>query len=202
MFQFILLIVILALIFLYKRQENFQRFVLDSTMQDYSQKKPNIERLIPIQYTGGVQAFNRKQQMASGSFRDQQMAMLNSKGVCYQNHKHESCGYGSTNHLDPNDMNAMDKKLFKYNYQENMTNQDYVNWLWLYKDDSDKLPYEHLRNFDRIKNGQPLDFEQGVTPPPKGYEGRIEFGQYCNELFCEEPEPVNKTVMGYNFEEI
>lgn len=91
--------------------------------------------------------------------------------VCYQLHEHHSngknCTYGRTNYPDPSTMNAFDKKIFKSFYQDGMTLQDYVNWLHLHGQDGKKikLPYEHIKYYNEIKNGRPLKYRKGICPP-------------------------------------
>ena len=76
--------------------------------------------------------------------------------VCNKNHKHgkdSNCTYGLTNYADPKDMSPIDFKIFHLNYPNNMTLQDYINWLNCYIDKEDELPYNHLKNLEKIKNG-------------------------------------------------
>jgi hypothetical protein len=69
-----------------------------------------------------------------------------------------------------------------------MTLQDYINWLWLYEKESDKLCYEHNRNLTRLLNGQPLTYQAGVCPPKLNAEGSMTYsdgndvGRYFQEV--------------------
>lgn len=87
------------------------------------------------------------------------------ENICIKNHIHKGCNYGVTNYQDPKDMSYLDKELFKNSYPKNLTLQDYVNWLWLYKNNSKDLSKEHFNNFIKIKNGKILKYENGITPP-------------------------------------
>ena len=40
-----------------------------------------------------------------------------------------------------------------------MTLQDYINWLYCYMDKEDQLPYNHLRNLEKLKMGKELKEE-------------------------------------------
>jgi hypothetical protein len=93
---------------------------------------------------------------------------------CFKNHIHNkkgnfmNCTYGVTNYADPNDLSPIDYKIFKLNYPSNMTLQDYVNWLYCFLDKEDELPYNHLKNLEKLKMGKELKEEHGILPPP-GY---------------------------------
>jgi len=93
---------------------------------------------------------------------------------CFKNHIHNkkgnfmNCTYGVTNYADPNDLTPIDYKIFKLNYPPNMTLQDYVNWLYCFLDKEDELPYNHLKNLEKLKMGKELKEEHGILPPP-GY---------------------------------
>jgi hypothetical protein len=77
--------------------------------------------------------------------------------ICMENHQHIICKKGRMNYPDPKQMSPIDKKYFKYNYQSNFTIQDYINWLWQYLDTEDELPYIHLKNFLKLKNGNKIN---------------------------------------------
>lgn len=87
--------------------------------------------------------------------------------VCCLNHNHDNykCTYGPTNFPHPNNMNAIDRKVFKSYYQENMTLQDYVNWLYLMTDDESALSYEHYKFYNELKKGNKLNYIKGICPP-------------------------------------
>ena len=87
------------------------------------------------------------------------------------NNKEQS--YGRTNYPDPDTMNSFDKKIFKSFYQDGMTLQDYVNWLYLHAEDGKKikLPYEHMKYYTEIKNGRPLKYRKGICPPKAKADG-------------------------------
>ena len=92
----------------------------------------------------------------------------NSETICIINHKHieEDCTkYGACHYLHPNKMSNMDKHIFKTNYPKNMTLQDYINWLWLYINESDtksvkdNLTKEHLINLNKLKNKEEITYK-------------------------------------------
>jgi len=88
----------------------------------------------------------------------------NPEKVCFLNHNHveKNCrDYGACNHLHPSRMSKMDKHVFKTNYPKNMTLQDYVNWLWLHKNDGhrDRLTKDHLTNLEKLEKGDAITYQ-------------------------------------------
>ena len=92
-----------------------------------------------------------------------------SSHLCTKDHNHLKCNLGVMNYADPKDLSKMDFNIFKLNYPPNMTMQDYVHWLYCYKGEEHKLPYNHLKNLEKLKKGIELKEEKGVCPPP-GYD--------------------------------
>ena len=135
--------------------------------------------------------------------------------VCFKNHIHKkdgkdlNCTYGLTNYADPNDMSPIDYKIFNLNYPANMTLQDYVNWLYSFLNKEDQLPYNHLKNLEKLKQGKELFEEHGVLPPPSYYYPPLESKDYFNKMYNEVQEfniapPLNSNtgpMMGYNYNE-
>ena len=85
--------------------------------------------------------------------------------VCFENHNHNKCLYGRMNYPDPQLMSPIDHRYFKYNYQPNLTLQDYANWLWLYTDTEDELPYIHLKNLYKLRKDKKLEYQKDILPP-------------------------------------
>ena len=90
-----------------------------------------------------------------------------SNKTCCLKHNHDNykCTYGETNYPNPDTLNDTDRNIFKLNYQDNTTLQDYINWLYLYSDDESSLSYEHYKFYDRLKKGKPLIYIKGICPP-------------------------------------
>jgi hypothetical protein len=133
---------------------------------------------------------------------------------CPHHHEHtkdrksKECFYGVTNYADPRDMSPIDYNIFILNYPPNMTMQDYVNWLWCFKDKKDQLTYNHLRNLEKLELGKPLKYEEGVCPPPGYYHQPMNAEDYFEKLYNENTnefqiaESLNSTtaaMMPYNF---
>jgi hypothetical protein len=130
--------------------------------------------------------------------------------VCYKNHHHNKspdCTYGVTNFLDPKDMSPVDYKIFVLNYPKNMTLQDYINWLYCYINKEDQLPYNHLKNLEKLKLGIELKEEEGVLPPPGYYYPPMNSDDYFNKMYNETNEyniafPLNSVtgpMLAYNY---
>ena len=135
--------------------------------------------------------------------------------VCNQYHVHNKtgqntqCTYGSTNYADPNDMSEIDYKIFILNYPSNMTLQDYINWLYCFKDKKDQLPYNHLKNLEKMELGKELVAEEGILPPPGYYFPKMNAEDYFDKMYNDNNEfntapPLNSntaTMLGYNCDE-
>lgn len=65
------------------------------------------------------------------------------------------------NYADPKDMTEVERNAFKFGYPPNMTMQDYINWLYLFKDEPELLTLEHMINFQKLLNGRNIS-----SPPP------------------------------------
>lgn len=109
---------------------------------------------------------------------------LKSSHICYKNHKHNKCNLGVMNYADPKDMSSMDYNIFVLTYPSNMTLQDYIHWLWCYDGKEYQLTYNHLKNLQKLKNGEQLIEVKGVLPPP-GYEKQaLTSEEYFNKMYA------------------
>ena len=135
-----------------------------------------------------------------------------SEVVCSKDHKHEDggmglvCTYGPTNYQNPKDMNERDRMIFKGSYPENMTLQDYINWLWLYKNDNSGLTIDHRKNLESLKKGIPLKYSDKPTTkeaPPLTAENYFD-KMYSVAGSINWSTPLNmdtQGLMGYNYGE-
>ncbi len=106
--------------------------------------------------------------------------------ICFKDHCHQTCQHGETNYPDPHTMSPIDKRYFKYSYPGNFTLQDYINWLWQYKNTEEELPYEHLKNLNKLKRGIPLIPKKGVLPPPTKFYVEKDTASYFKKLYGDE----------------
>jgi len=135
--------------------------------------------------------------------------------VCIKNHIHQkdgstlNCTYGVTNYADPRDMSPIDLKIFNLNYPPNLTLQDYINWLYYFIDREEQLPYNHLKNLEKLKHGKELIQEDGVLPPPAYYYPTLNAESYFDKMYNEINEfksafPLNSNtgpMLGYNYKD-
>ena len=135
--------------------------------------------------------------------------------VCCKNHVHikngrnTNCTYGVTNYADPKDMSPIDLRIFNLNYPPNMTLQDYINWLYCYIGQEEQLPYNHLKNLEKLKMGKELVAEEGITPPPSYYFPAMNAKDYFDKMYNNTQEfniatPLNSTtgpMLGYNYKD-
>ena len=91
--------------------------------------------------------------------------------------------YGPTNYQDPNDMSQEQRLSFKYSYPNNMTLQDYVNWLMLYKDEPKNLSKEHVINLQKLLIGEKLEYIAGILPPSTKTSPPLTSKDYFNNLY-------------------
>lgn len=66
------------------------------------------------------------------------------------------CQFGPTNYKDPKDMTEHERKIFKYQFRNNFTLQDYKNWLMLYVNDAQHLRENHRDNLAKLLRGETL----------------------------------------------
>jgi hypothetical protein len=132
--------------------------------------------------------------------------------TCFKNHQHSKdrtsvgCSYGPTNYSDPHDMSSMDYNLFTLQYPQNMTLQDYVNWLYCFIGKENQLPYNHLRNLEKLKIGKKLVYEEGVLPPPGYHYPGLTAEDYFDKMYNNDNElniaaPLHSqtnAMLGYN----
>ena len=53
-------------------------------------------------------------------------------------------------------MSPDELKVFKSQYRDDFTETDYINWLLLYREDRQDLPYLHLENLHRLERGESI----------------------------------------------
>ena len=135
--------------------------------------------------------------------------------ICIKNHKHSkagndiNCTYGVTNYADPADMSPIDYKVFNLNYPPNLTLQDYINWLFCFINKEDDLPYNHLKNLEKLKANISLVEEEGILPPPSYYYPPKDANDYFDKMYNDINEfniagPLNSVtgpMLGYNCDE-
>lgn len=164
--------------------------------EGYSIKNKNIP--------SSVEAFNNQD---SHYILNNIIPDVKSQIICYKNHPHNKCLRGDMNYDDPYLMSPIDKRYFKYNYQPNLTLQDYINWLWIYDTSEEELPYIHMRNLQKLKNNIQLKYQEGILPPKSNIQIPKSTEEYFNKMYNSEldinnPLEVKKMIYdGYNYNE-
>lgn len=106
---------------------------------------------------------------------------LQKENNMYNNDKYQM--YGPTNYLDPKDMTDTERISYMNLYPDNMTLQDYVNWLLLYKNKQEYLSVEHIKNLKKILRGEQLIYQAGVLPPPTKISPPLSSSDYFDNLY-------------------
>jgi hypothetical protein len=113
------------------------------------------------------------------------------------------CQYGPTNYKDPKSMTEDERRIFKYQYRNNFTLQDYKNWLLLYRDDSQHLRENHRDNLAKLLRGDTLFVQDmpniRIIPPadPADYFGKMYEGGKISVHFPEADE--TGAMLPYNY---
>ena len=155
-----------------------------ATENQESEPKEILEHFSPnLNYTSDdLRGFNNQREFhdcTAAVSQIQQDNLDEMNRVCLQKHQHNKylCSYGKTNYLNPQELDTINRRLYKYNYFQNMTLQDYVNWLWLYEGEAEKLCYEHFRNLQKLLKGSPLRYEKDICPPKLNAEGSFSYAK-------------------------
>lgn len=113
------------------------------------------------------------------------------------------CQYGPTNYKDPKSMTEEERRIFKYQYRNNFTLQDYKNWLLLYKNDEQHLRENHRGNLEKLLRGDTLFVQDmpniRIIPPmdPADYFGKMYEGGKISVHFPDEGE--TGAMLPYNY---
>ena len=176
-------------------------------------KKSNTKKQ-PVKFNTDLENIDGFSNDVKNTYKDWNIETKKTQ-VCCKNHihikngKNTKCTYGVTNYADPKDMSPIDLRIFYLNYPPNMTLQDYINWLYCYIDIEDQLPYNHLKNLEKLKLGKELVTEEGILPPPGYYFPSMDAKDYFDKMYNDKQEfniaaPLNSTtgpMIGYNYKD-
>lgn len=76
-----------------------------------------------------------------------------------KSNQYSMCHYGPTNYKDPLDMTDKERKQYMKKYRKNMTLQDYINWLLLFRDNPYCLNEVHFKNLKTVVRGGKLTLD-------------------------------------------
>ena len=121
---------------------------------------------------------------------------------------------------NPKDMNSVERNAFKFGYPNYMTMQDYINWLFMFKATPNLLNLPHMINFQKLVNGEPVQYLKDVTPPPAKRLTPLNAEDYYLQMYTQFPRRRtphltqfinqdvkvasnlgNSGIMGYNYDE-
>lgn len=181
----------------------------DSSLSAHPQSEEGFSSDHTLHSKPEPQPKNPKQYQNQEESQVPQTPFTNGESVCAKKHAHGAgvgglCQYGPTNYAYPPDMSPTDRQVFKVTYPQNMTLQDYINWLWLYDTTPDSLTKDHRKNFEALKRGMVLsysDMPSSKKSPPLNSQ------QYFDKLYDLSGQvnwrlPLNMDtngLLGYNF---
>lgn len=115
--------------------------------------------------------------------------------------------YGKTKFRNPADLTPEEYRAFKYGYPADMTLADYVNWLWMFREEDYSLTLDHATNLQKLKVGIKLEYVKGECPPETRIMPPLKSTDYFNKMYNNQGQlniapPLNSitdSMFGYNF---
>lgn len=115
--------------------------------------------------------------------------------------------YGKTKFRNPADLSPEEYKAYKYGYPADMTIADYVNWLWMFREEEYSLTLDHATNLQKLKVGIRLEPVKGECPPQSRIIPPLRSTDYFNKLYNNQGQlniapPLNSTtdaMFGHNY---
>ena len=84
-------------------------------------------------------------------------------------------------------MTTIERNAYKFGYPDGMTMQDYVDWLFLFKDNPELLNLEHYINYDKLINNKEIKYEKDRTPPPSKKLTPLNSENYFTQMYSSPP---------------
>jgi len=91
------------------------------------------------------------------------------------------------NYQSPQKMTTVEKNAYKFGYPDGMTMQDYVDWLFLFKDNPELLNLEHYINYDKLINNTEIKYEKDRIPPPSKKLTPLNSENYFTQMYSNPP---------------
>lgn len=91
------------------------------------------------------------------------------------------------NYQSPNKMTTVERNAYKFGYPDGMTMQDYVDWLFLFKDNPELLNLEHYINYDKLINNTEIKYEKDRNPPPSKKLTPLNSENYFTQMYSNPP---------------
>ncbi len=95
------------------------------------------------------------------------------------------------NYQNSEKMTIVERNAYKFGYPDGMTMQDYVDWLFLFKDNPDLLNLEHYINYDKLINNIEIKYEKDRTPPPSKKLTPLNSENYFTQMYSDPPTMVH-----------
>jgi hypothetical protein len=140
-------------------------------------QKPPIATEVGTSQTSPTDPIRASPSVGCTTHSDCNVVYGNGANRCLVNHQcycntgsGQFCQYGPTYYKDPKDMTPSQVRRFMYRANfDQMTLQDYINWLTLFEEEPDELSARHLSNLHKMRKGIPLtrqDIPRDQIPPP------------------------------------
>ncbi len=91
------------------------------------------------------------------------------------------------NYQSPEKMTTVERNAYKFGYPDGMTMQDYVDWLFLFKDNPELLNLEHYINYEKLINNTEIKYEKDRTPPPSKKLTPLNSENYFTQMYSNPP---------------
>lgn len=190
--------------------EQFENNYNDTNNKNFNDLITSSEKLKTKEEEENIEGYENK--IRSNFKALDPTVFVDNKDICCYNHEKCKtgstviCNYGATNYAYPKDMSPIDYKIFKLNYSNNFTLQDYINWLWCFNDHMEDLPYNHLKNLIKLQNGEKLVYKKGILPPPARIQPPLNSKEYFERLYkngqiniAAPLHSVTGSLLGYNY---
>lgn len=168
--------------------ENFEGDTLEKAIYANTMPNPNLDKAIqqPPNENKNWQAIALK--MAE-PLPDDDMVYTKLDQI-YNNpfHPKEDKIKANQNYPNPKDMTTVERNAFKFGYPNGMTMQDYVNWIYLFKETPNLLNLEHYYNYEKLLANIPIKYEKGKTPPPAKRLTPLNAEDYFVQMYTHLPE--------------
>ena len=168
--------------------ENFEGNIIDKAIYESTMPNPNLDQNIqnPPNENKNWQAIALK--MAKPLPDDD--IILTDLEREYNNPFHPSKENVKVkqNYPNPEDMTSVERNAFKFGYPNGMAMQDYVNWIYLFKQTPNLLNMEHYYNYEKLLVNVPIKYEKGKVPPPAKRLTPLNAEDYFVQMYTSLPE--------------
>lgn len=149
--------------------------------KDYHQQKELLEQAL---YSNTMPAFpNLTPDPDKIKYDDQDKIYINP----FHPNESEHVFKPKKNYQSPDKMTTVERNAYKFGYPDGMTMQDYVDWLFLFKDNPELLNLEHYINYDKLINKNEIKYERDRIPPPSKKLTPLNSENYFTQMYSSPP---------------